>query len=62
MSLVMPTSLNIKREAIIPAILYIWLCFMSACGGQGEGHPSAWLNVSMQPGRANRSCYPKLYQ
>lgn len=59
MSLVMPTALllNIKREAIILLILYIWLSFMSVCGGQGEGHPSA-LNVSMLPSFANGSWLP----
>lgn len=58
MSLVMPTALilNIKKEVIIPAILHTWLYFVCVCGGQGEGHPSAWVNVSMPPSLANRSC------
>lgn len=57
-SLVIPTALilNIKREAINLPILYIWLCFMSVCAGQGEGHLSAWLNVSMQQSLANHRC------
>lgn len=60
MSLFMPTALilNIKREVIIPAILYTCLCFVRVCGGQGEGHPSAWVNVSMPQSLANGSCLP----
>lgn len=60
MLLVMPGALilNIKREAIILPILYTWLCFISVCSGWGDGHPSAWLNVSMQSCFVNRSWLP----